>query len=83
MKQLIRLRDGQNREADVNGLSPDGQSGSAYLIPAGTYQSLAAYLQAGHEIAVQRLPDGSWQEQYAGDTSFFFPDPGLHDKLQP
>ena len=66
MKELIHLCNGQDSGADINGLSPDGQSGSAYLIPEGSYQSLAAYLQAGYTIAVRRLTDGSWQEQEEG-----------------
>lgn len=63
LKETIHLNTGETVEAEVSGRSLDGQTGSAYIIPSGEYASLADYIQAGHEVDLEKNPDGTWSEK--------------------
>ena len=55
------LRDGTSIEAEVNGKSCDGTSGSVLLVPSGR-MSLAERLAERVTIDVKRDEQGTWKE---------------------
>ncbi len=59
--EKILLRDGTSIEAEVNGKSFDGTSGSVLLVPS-SRMSLAERLAESVTINVERDEQGTWKE---------------------
>ncbi len=60
MQDIIHLRDDDTVRAEVNGKSPDNQTGFVFL--AMDCGSLLATLLEGRVIAVVKRSDGEWEE---------------------